>query len=388
MRQTIQRCGYSILTIALTAMASVAGDPTPDLVSAPKPVAPALVREEVPPMPLIPDRFSVPRAADSTGGFYAGGGVLLLSPYINNNTAFTVINPPVPSAPGAFPLAVASARTVPFNWNCEPGWQAWAGWSSECGWGAQARVFVFDHSSDQLTLTTAPGAIPPIVTVPDIIPAIPGTAAFAAPSSILGAAGIGTDRLVFSSDLQICSADFEATYKWCAPDCLARVSGGLRVMSIKHGYHALLTNPGDGVTSEFQRLDANADFNGAGPTVGLFLRKGLCDCGLAAYGNVRGSIVFGQVERTAAYAQDVNDPTLVGLVGSSQTRTRFDERADCVVTVGEIELGLEYETCVYGKRLFVRGGVVGQTYLGAGSASSSTGNLGMLGGTASIGVNY
>ena len=41
-----------------------------------------------------------------------------------------------------------------------------------------------------------------------------------------------------------------------------------------------------------------------------------------------------------------------------------------------------------GSRLFVRGGVVGQAYGNAGSATTSLGTFSLIGGQAAVGVNY
>src|SRR5262245_16667099 len=45
-------------------------------------------------------------AGGRAGGFYAGAELLFLRPYLSDNTAFTVITPSAPAAPGAFPVAI------------------------------------------------------------------------------------------------------------------------------------------------------------------------------------------------------------------------------------------------------------------------------------------
>jgi hypothetical protein len=142
------------------------------------------------------------------------------------------------------------------------------------------------------------------------------------------------------------------------------------------------------VTSETQQLDFVQEFSGAGPAVGLFLRHGLGDCGLAAYGSVRGAILAGHLDQRASYLQDINDPALLALVGSQQTRTRFDNRSSHVLTETELELGLEYAVPVGKSRLYLRGGLVGQSYSNAGNATGSLGTLSLLGGQLAAGVNY
>jgi hypothetical protein len=315
--------------------------------------------------------------------------MLFLRPYVSDNTAFTVITPPVPPAPGAFPLAVGSAQNQPINWGLGQGFQAWVGWTQTNGWGLRADLFGFDKGSNVSTYIIQPNPFAPqIVTVPGIIPPIPGAAAFGAPTAVLAGAGIGADRLVITSDLNIRSSDFELTYQWATDDSVIRMSAGGRWQSLRQGYHAAVANTGDGVTTEMQALDFTQEFSGAGPTIGLFLRHEIAGSGLAAYGSVRGALLFGHVEQHAAYAQDISDPNLTAFVGSQATRTRLDSRSDHVLTYGELELGLEYSIPVGHTRLFLRGGVNGQAYANAFNATGATGTLGLFGGTAAVGVNY
>jgi hypothetical protein len=318
-------------------------------------------------------------------GHYGGFGVLFLCPYVSHNTAFTITNP-APTPTGAIPLAVGSVVDVPFDWGTGVGWQAWAGWTHVGGWGCRLGVFCFSNDSSTQTLTNAVAG--PLTTVPGIIPPIPGAAGFGAPTAVLSAAGLGADQLAFRSDLDIQAYDLEATSTWADAAGLVRVSGGLRFQRLDQGYQAALINPGDGVTTETQRLDSSRDFFGVGPTVGVFFRQNLWGTQLAGYGSVRGSIVFGQLERTATFAQDINDPALAALVGTQRTRTRFDSEMDHVLTVGEIELGVEYGMAMGGSRGFVRAGFVGQAYGNAGSATGQTGTLGLVGGVLAFGVDY
>jgi hypothetical protein len=341
------------------------------------------------PTPLVATPCPSPAQCGHGGGWYGGVGLLFLTPYLSNNTAFTVITPPAPPAAGGVPLATGSAQGVPINWNCGEAYQVWAGWVHESGWGVRADYFEFNQGSDQSTFVSRPDPVAPrIVTVADPIPFIPGAAGFGAPTAVLAGAGIGADRLVVSSDLNIRSSDLELTYQWAGDDYLLRLSGGGRWQSLRQGYHAGLRNPGDGITTETQVLNFEQEFSGAGPTVGVFLRHGIGGSGLAAYGSVRGAILAGHLDQHAAFAQDISDPTLAALVGSQQTRTRFDNRDDHVLTFGELELGLEYGMPVGHSRMFVRGSVVGQTYGNAGNATNSLGTLSLLGGQAAVGVNY
>ena len=56
------------------------------------------------------------------------------------------------------------------------------------------------------------------------VPGIPGAGAFGGPTAVLAGAGIGSDHLLFTSDLNIRTADGELTYQWGDRDCLVRAS--------------------------------------------------------------------------------------------------------------------------------------------------------------------
>jgi hypothetical protein len=351
------------------------------------PVSLAPLPAVAPPVSIAPPATYGP--APNLGRWSGGAEMLFLTPYVSNNTAFTVIAPPAPPAPGAFPVAIGSAQGQPFAWDCGQAFRAWAGWTHPTGWGIRADGFVYNQESNVASLVNQPDPIAPrLVTVPPVIPFIPGAASFGAPTAVLAGAGIGSDRLLFTSDLNVRTVDAEVTYQWGGCDCLVRVSGGVRWTGLRQGYHAALRNSGDGITTETQQLDFEQEFSGAGPTVGLFLRHTLGADGLAAYGSVRGAILAGHLDQRGAYSQDISDPALLALVGSQQTRTRFDNRSAQVLTEAELEMGLEYAVPVGRSRLFVRGGLVAQSYSNAGSATSSLGTLSLLGGTAAVGVNY
>ena len=165
-----------------------------------------------------------------------------------------------------------------------------------------------DHQSggpDRTTLITVPGVIP-------FIPVLPASGA----DRVLAGAGIGSDRMLVGSNLDIRSTDLELTYQWTGEVCLLRVSGGARsdVAPAR-----LLRHPAQlrrWHQSELQKLDFQQQFTGAA-------RPSACSpdtlAPLSAYGSLRGSILAGQVEQHAAYFQDISDPNLAAFVGSQQT---------------------------------------------------------------------
>ncbi|HEX3149617.1 MAG TPA: Lpg1974 family pore-forming outer membrane protein [Gemmataceae bacterium] len=362
---------------------TAAADPVPappTLSAAPTPPAPPAATFIPPPMP--------PVTQSSSSGVYAGAGLLYLKPYISNNAAFAVTTPPVPPGFGAFPTAFATVENQSFDWNAKQAFQIWGGWTSSSGWGIRADAFSFSHDSNAASLVNQVDPIAPrLVGVPGVIPFIPGAAGFGAPTAVLAGAGIGSDRMVFGSSLDIRTTDLEVTYQWAGDEYLLRLSAGGRWTSLRQGYFATLRNFGDGITTETQKLDFQQKFSGVGPTVGLYAEHAIGG-GLSAYGSVRGSVLAGNVEQHAGFFQDISDPALVAFVGSQQTRTRFDNCSDHVLTVAELELGLEYAIVQGCSRYYARAGVVAQSYGNAGNATGTLGTLSLFGGQMAIGVNY
>lgn len=333
-------------------------------------------------------------ARSSVGGWNSGVGLLFLSPYIGNNTAFTVVTPPAPPVGAGIPVSTASARSVSFAHGTDLAWKAWLGWASESGWGVQFSFMSFGTATDYRTTTNAPppldplNPIPPTVfSVPTIIPPIDGVAAFGSPSVLL-AAGLGMDRLVFESQLLVRNYDVGVTREVALGDTFLSIIGGVRIGTIQQKYSASLVNRGVAGTSETQLLTFDQDFAGGGPLVGLLLRQQLFGSGLAFVGQVRGAILFGHQNQRADFFQNITDPALLALAGSQQTRTRYDNRMQQVIPVADIELGLEYGLDVGRSRLFFRGSAVSQSYFNSSNSTGSSGAIHLLGGQLAAGVNY
>jgi hypothetical protein len=317
-------------------------------------------------------------------GLSAGVGFSILRPYVNNNPAFTVVNPPAASTFAGAPLLSAANRTVSFDWDSDAAVQFWVAYDDPSGFGARVRAFVFDTESPILGARLGGGGTLPTVTAP----LIPGLPAFGAPSPVLLAAHLGADHLTFTSDLRIVSTDFEGTYGWMGDDCSVQVSAGLRYQLLRQGFTATLANPGDGLTFIAEELRVQREFEGCGPTASVFARQRICESPFAVYAGARASVLLGTVDTCAGLTQVINDPTGAAGVGTSRTRTGFSSRADSTLAVTELELGVEYGKLVGHYGLFVRAGVVAQTYFDAGGAALPLGSLSLFGGQLSVGVAY
>jgi hypothetical protein len=320
-------------------------------------------------------------------GLSAGVGFSVLRPYVSNNPAFTVANPPAAGTLGGSPLLSAASQTVSFDWDPEAAVQFWVAYDDPSGFGGRIRTFVFDAESPLIGARLLPGGGVPI-TLPVLVPTVGGVPGFAAPSPVLTPAGLGEDRLTFQSDLRIVSTDVEGTYGWMGDDSSIQVSAGLRYLLLQQGYTARLANAGNGATFIAQELRVSREFEGCGPTASLFARQRICQSPCAVYVGARCSVLVGTTETETGFARVINDPALAAGVGTQRTRTSFGSRADVTIPVTELELGVEYGNLVGHYGIFVRAGVVAQTYFDAGGAASPLGNLTLFGGQLAFGVAY
>lgn len=380
------------------------------------PILPAL--PEVPPVPTAAALSGVaPAQPDAPPGrtqfqrvpytgWMGGGTIYALKPWINDNPAYTITR--------GLGTARSTLQTEDFDWSFAPAFATWFGWSAANGLGLRARYFQFDQGSRPRDFVLSPaGAAVSKVGVPaNVTPFAGGN--FGSPGVLLGA-GYGQDHLQFSSGLQIYSIDMEGTWNWNRGCFNMLVSGGGRYLHLNQNYQALATNrtafpllppdpfaggiilPNGNIVppaslaglplSETQSLSYLRSFNGGGPTLSWLGRFYLGQTGLAAFGSARGSLLVGGGRERTIYSQSVQDPTtLVG--GNQSTFSEASRSFDQVMPVAELELGLEYGIPLNFSRLFVRGGVVNQTYFNTGSVADHNSNLSLFGGQLSVGLNY
>jgi hypothetical protein len=241
--------------------------------------------------------------------------------------------------------------------------------------------------------TTPPPAMQTTINPPlsNFLPLSTGGTAFGSPGTLLNT-GIGVDRLSFQSDLQIHAVDVEATYSWQGAAWSLVASAGGRYLTLNQGYHAMLFNAGGGLpVSELQQFDATRSFIGGGPVAGIFGTLQLGCTGLSLYANLRGAFAVGHSGESVRFVQVVNDPAGLippGVPGTLVLVPTASRSIDHVVSVAEVELGVQYEFSLWRSLVFFRAGAVNQTYFDAGNASQPTGNLSLFGLLLSAGMRY
>jgi hypothetical protein len=178
--------------------------------------------------------------------------------------------------------------------------------------------------------------------------------------------GIGT-TLATEAELRMNVWDFEAVQA-CGNTCWSALfSAGIRYAHISQEYNALtFTNAGD--PRNF--ILSGHNFNGAGPTLAVEVRRLVAGTGLYVYAKARGSVLFG----TSKQSGDIGSFIVIEEEDPPTNRFHADSRSNSVVPEGEIELGAGFERALRrGGVLFLQMGVVGQAWGHVGNSSESAG---------------
>ncbi len=317
-------------------------------------------------------------------GFTAGASLYLLQPYMPNNVAFattTGLGTPGPAT-----------TATDFNWSFKPAFDIWAGINLGDGFGIRARWFHLDGSSETMFASNGPGTTTTGIAPSPNLPTLPGGATFGSPGLLLNS-GVGKDLLSFTSSLRIDAVDGEATYDWQTDRWAFQVGGGGRYLTMSQSYNAkLINNPHDGVTLETQNLNYIHNFSGGGTTIDFLALMRVGQTNLSLYASGRESLLVGKSTEQINYVQVVDDPRGLTNGGAfpfhSMNNPSSSNSTYNLLSVTEIELGLEYGRNWGRTHCFVRAGVVNQVYFGAGSASRMDGDLGLFGGRFVVGLNY
>lgn len=303
---------------------------------------------------------------------------------MTNNIAYTTTTGLGTSRP--------AATATDFGWTGLPAFDIWGGYDFGDGFGIRARWFHLDGSSDTMNVSNGPGMTTTGITPSPYLPTLPGSATFGSPGLLLNS-GVGKDLLTFTSNLRIDSIDGEATYSFQSGRWSFTVGAGGRYLNMSQEYSAtFINNPHDGVTLETQNLNQKHTFSGGGTTLDFQSSMRIGQSNFSLYANGRESLLVGRSTETTNYTQIVTDPRGLTNGGAfpfnatnspSSTNSTYN-----LMSVTEIELGLEYAKTWGGVHWFVRGAVVDQVYFGAGSASRMDGDLGLFGGRFTLGLQF
>jgi hypothetical protein len=392
------RKGFAIGSIALALGCGVAGAQTtysPAAAAGPAAPAAALPSASAPVYSAPADHgASWGHDVDgSSGGGHLDAGLelLVIRPYWDSNPAATASTfTTTTTAPFS---STTTTEQVNFDYPYTANPRLWLGYVTDSGLGVRVTWFEFEQSSRTavLGLPSAPAAnSSSTVTAPNFGGTLGGLTSSASVTNFGGVvSGVPAAEAV-GSNLRLQSWDFEATGSYRSGCFSAEGSAGVRYAHLSQNFAALgISNDVGGVvgSSTTSLALSGHNFNGAGPTLAVTLSQHLGDSGLGFYGMGRGAVLFGNKHGTAVSSSVTTDAT--GAVTTGPFNSQFHNDSLGTIGVGEAEIGLEFSRKMgEGASLFVRAGIDGQIWIGAGNATSETGNLGLFGYTFTVGVNY
>ncbi|MFO0876684.1 MAG: Lpg1974 family pore-forming outer membrane protein [Gemmataceae bacterium] len=205
--------------------------------------------------------------------------------------------------------------------------------------------------------------------------------------------GLAPDTFVASNHTEIHSGDLEAIGVYNS-SCWTLLGGvGVRYVNLRQNYDVLRTNPGGsptpGVEFTIDRETSNATHNldAMGPTLGCEFSRRIGETGFALYGMGRGSLLVGQHRFGVTTERRLRGDILGGIVDNTD-RFLDNRTVHDIVPIGELEVGAQYTRDMGHCNLIVRAGFQCQTWIDAGTAIDSSGDLDFYGGTFLIGLQY
>lgn len=304
-----------------------------------------------------------------TGGVVAGFDLVFVTPYFEENTAFTLN---APSGAGGF-----DNNTVSFEYDMALAPRAYVGYEFAGGLGARGRYFQYDQDANPRAFVS--DAVTEAVVLfqrsnfPGGGPIDFGTA----PISFI--TGPGT-TIRAESDLSVEIIDVEITKRLSGDGWEMLLAGGLRYMKLEQMYRVRSEFAPAGF---FNDLRIDRDFDGLGPSGALRIAAPVGETNLGVFANMRGSLLFGQNKQF--YFADADN-----FLGPDTLTLENDD----VIGILELQLGTEYSYRLEnGMRLFANVAGEGQLWMGAGSAfnqdnagSEADGNFGLVGFTVGGGI--
>jgi hypothetical protein len=346
--------------------------------------APVVSKDQLPPDACGPDceeacgpgmNCNMPRWAwpiRGRGHFIAEMGGYLLVPFSDTRSAFSTTTG-----------GVTTAANFPTRYDYGP--RASVGYVAHTGWGGRVNYWYLQGTSS-IAAGNFPGS-GTTITTPLAAPFLINS-----PGTSLNA-GVGVDNFLFNERLRLHVADAEVVRECSFLDTNYLFSFGGRYVDMTQSYTASRVNPGGvnagtAVALDNESLNSSSFFHGWGPTAMLEFVHPLV-CGFSAYGNVRGSVLFG-VERFGQNYSLANRTTSpAGVVNFTNTNLSANVYDNRLVPILEPEVGLQFGFRT-GRRCywFGRVGAVYQRWWNVGTPTTANGYLSFVGGTARIGLAY
>lgn len=341
--------------------------------------------------------------------FVAGVEALFLRPQFTSNPAFTN-NQTTSTTAGAAGIPTGITTNVQvvtdhfsYDWSVSP--RIWVGAEND-GMGVRASWFHFDQAADRAnTITSASG--PGIGVFPATTVTVTATSALGGITgqtnglTATGAPIPANDVLSATSGLflDVWDAEFTMSGRVGGFDLVG--SGGVRYAYIEQTYNVF--HPGVTTTGAFfglgfdpgattfvsDTLASRQTFTGAGPTFGMEVIRRMSEGRFGLFANGRGSVLFGRGHQESDLAS-VRTTSFTGVAPfTTSTRTRTDSGNWDVLPVLELEVGAQINLGAGDNAtLFVRPAFVGQAWFDGGSATSRTGDFGLVGFSLTAGIGF
>ena len=304
--------------------------------------------------PSVPDAPPIDTNTDD-GGFYASWEHVFVTPYFGQNTAAVIVGPG------------SASRVQEFDWDIEYSPRFEIGNVDACdGTGWRARYWHFEHSNSAsfgvpagVSVTIAPGAFD---------------------SGIIGFAG---DTVTAVHSLRMSVLDLEWLKRDITEDGGFTASAGVRYVRMDQHLRGRRVLAG----VQVENLSQHHDFEGIGPTIAAeYLTR--FDCSYwGAFINGRGALLYGE--------SNVRGDRRVGGVIMNNTSDSNDQD---LMSVVELQIGLDYRRPSGCHEMFLRVALEAQYWANAGSASAGQApvgdanaqdtDLGFLGVTIATGLDW
>lgn len=334
------------------------------------------------------------------GGWEIGAGFYYLKPHWSDSTAFVRTTRTVDPA-GATVAQDVTSGTLHNDPTFAP--RVWLGWGTEDGFFIRGSWWRLENNT---SLATSVGPSIPGSSTRLVIPSISAasddilTGGFGVPRQgvmVIDSAATGSGLVTpvsISSRFLLQVADLDLTQQFRFSMWNVRLGGGVRYARLSQSFQASADGPAVGFDlppgfNLHQSLDLSNTFEGAGPLGVLEVGRGLGNFGLGVYGIARGGVLFGETRLAATQLVQVTNSLGVVTFTNPYQRTTFQRNS---MPFLELEGGVEWARNFNPLTPFVRVGVVGQQWFGAGSptqtANNKQGDLGLFGLQVSAGINF
>jgi hypothetical protein len=284
---------------------------------------------------------------DTCGPLSFGADGIFLHPSVVGNQAFVISTPTT---------SIGSAdQGVAFDWDTEASYRVWVALKDCDRNGIRGSFWRFENSISEFATLE------------------PNQTAFAqvtVPGNFLEIAAFPGMSIDASHRLDLAVVDLEIVKDILWPKAMLTLSAGLRYARNEQNYEVDVIDLDGDTISSLQHLHR---FEGVGPSIGFELRKCIGCCGFSVYLRSKGSAVFGQMDTSVEEVE-------FGVLTNTYNGEGFDEP----LLIGEVGFGIQYSW----HKLWLRAGYEAQYWMNAGSASSTGGDLGLVGFAASAGLGF